>query len=146
MLDGMRKSSLGLLSIIANIIHSMMERLAAPLRHPDGARAERAKKRGKRYVIFEILSAERFSREEVAQATIAAMLKLYGEVGLAMSGLKLIDYDEVRRRGIVRVRREEKGRVLAALNYVREIGGKRARIMPIATSGTLRRAREIMTS
>lgn len=136
-----------LLSVAAGALAGLLGGLLAPAVKERGVRLLRARrKRGKRYIIFEVLSAERFSREDVAKAMRDAMLRLYGEVGLAASGLKMIDYDEGRRRGIARVRKEEKWRALAALNYVKEIGGKRARIMPLATSGTLRRAKEIMSS
>ncbi|MCX8165147.1 MAG: hypothetical protein N3D79_00905 [Acidilobaceae archaeon] len=104
-----------------------------------------ARKERKRYVVFEAVTTERLTKEEVGKAFVGAMKELYGELGLIASRARLVEYDEGRRRGIVRVRRAFKDHVLGALGYVREAGGKRARLVPIATTGSVRRARRLIS-
>ncbi|MCX8195522.1 MAG: hypothetical protein N3F67_00325 [Acidilobaceae archaeon] len=102
------------------------------------------KRERRRYIVFEALTSERLGREEVGRAFALAMKELYGELGLIASRAKLIEYDEERRRGAVRVRSSYKDHALAALAYVREVEGKKARLVPIAATGSLRRARKLI--
>ncbi|MEN2999895.1 MAG: Rpp14/Pop5 family protein [Acidilobaceae archaeon] len=103
------------------------------------------KKERRRYVVFEAVTAERLTKEEVNKAFVGAMRELYGELGLIASRARLVEYDEERRRGAVRVRRAFRDHVLGALGYVKEVGGKRARLVPIATTGSVRRARRLIS-
>ncbi len=114
---------------------SLRERIARAL-----AKARRKPRR--RYIVFEVVVSNRVSREEVEKAINETFRKLYGTVGASMAMLQLVDYDEVARRGILRVRSEYKYWVLSALALVREIGGSKALIVPLAVHGTVKRARK----
>ncbi len=99
----------------------------------------------RRYIVFEVVPAGA-GREEVERAIEDAARAVLGLVGLADSAVKLVDYDESTGRGIVRVRHTYKYVALAVLGLVRSINGRPAMIVPIATSGTIRRARRLMST
>jgi len=99
---------------------------------------------GRRYIVFEVLGVEPVGFDELKAAIEGAVRRAYGEAGEALLRLKLVEFDESRRRGIVRVRRDFKVHALAVLGLVRSLDGKRVLLAPLATTGSLRRARRIM--
>lgn len=101
---------------------------------------EAASKPRKRYIVFEVQSTREYSEKEVAKAIIAAAREVLGETGLVDSGLHLIAYYPERRIGILRVRNTYKYRALAILGLVRDIRGEKVRLVPLYTSGTLKKA------
>ncbi len=96
----------------------------------------------RRYVVFEVATSAEVDEDEVRAAIEGAFVRLFGEVGMAEAGLKLIMYDKVRRRGIVRVRAEGLQRLLAALGAVRRVGQVDVVVVPLRTAGTIRKARK----
>jgi len=104
----------------------------------------RARKRGRRYVVFEVLGTEPVGFEELKGAIEGTVRRVYGELGSAMFGVKLIEYDEVRRRGVLRVRRDFKLYALAVLGLVRSSNGRRLLLIPLSTTGSLKRARAVV--
>lgn len=96
----------------------------------------------RRYVVFEVATSAEVDENDVRAAIEAAFTRLFGEVGMAESGLKMIMYDKVRRRGVIRVRSEGLQRLLAALGTVRRVGQVDAAIVPLRTAGTIRKARK----
>ncbi len=96
----------------------------------------------RRYLVFEVGTASDVSEEEVRAAIEESFRRLFGEAGAADAGVKLIMYDRVRRRGVVRVRSNGLQRLLAALGTVRRIGQADVVIVPLRTAGTIRKARK----
>jgi ribonuclease P/MRP protein subunit POP5 len=119
--------------------------LSGAARERDIVRARRilARRPRRRYIVFEVIPGG-FREEEVWGAIKATAERLAGLLGLSLSGLTLIDYDEERSRGIVRVRREYKGLALAVLSMTRSISGTRALIVPLAATGSVKRARRLL--
>jgi ribonuclease P/MRP protein subunit POP5 len=109
-----------------------------------GGRASRRRK--KRYIVFEVLGVEPVKFEELRDAIMGTVRRVYGELGEARLRVKLIEYDEVRRRGILRVRREFKLHALAVLGLTRDFNGRRLLLVPISTTGSLKRARALVRS
>ncbi len=106
----------------------------------------RASRRKKRYIVFEVLGVEPVKFEELRDAIMGTVRRVYGELGEARLRVKLIEYDEVRRRGILRVRREFKLHALAVLGLTRDFNGRRLLLVPISTTGSLKRARALVRS
>jgi RNase P/RNase MRP subunit POP5 len=104
----------------------------------------RASRRGRRYIVFEVLGTEPVKFEELRDAIMGTVRRVYGELGEARLRVKLIEYDEVRRRGILRVRREFKLQALAVLGLTRDFNGRRLLLVPISTTGSLKRARALV--
>ncbi|MEM0340208.1 MAG: Rpp14/Pop5 family protein [Acidilobaceae archaeon] len=96
----------------------------------------------KRYIVFEIATTESIEANEVAKAMESAAKKLLGDLGVTKARFKLIEYDPSLRRGVLRVRKEYKWHALAVLSLIRAIGGKKVFVMPLATSGSLWKARK----
>ena len=99
-----------------------------------------------RYIVFEVASAARPSLEDVEEAIRSTALSVLGVTGYVDSRLRLVDYDEASRRGILRVRNTYKYHALAILGLVREAGGVPVLIIPIATHGTIKGARRQLRS
>jgi len=124
-------------ALLENVLEaaSLRERIARSL-----ARARVKPKH--RYIVFEVASSRRVPRDELARKIREVATKTLGLTGLVDSGLQLIEYDESTRRGILRVRHTYKYHALAILGLVREVSGERVLLVPLATSGTLRKARK----
>jgi len=96
----------------------------------------------KRYVVFEVVTSSEVSEEDVRAAIEDSFKRLFGEVGYAGAEPKLIFYDKVARRGIVRVRSTGLQNLMAALSVIRKVGSAEAMVVPLRTSGTIRKARK----
>lgn len=101
---------------------------------------ETAKKPRKRYIVFEVQSGKNHSEKEVAKAIIEEAREVLGQTGLVDSGIHLVIYDAERRIGVLRVKNTYKYQALAILGMVRSIGDERVRLIPLYTSGTLKKA------
>lgn len=102
--------------------------------------AEASRKPRRRYIVFEVQSTEPHGEKEVAKAIIRVAKEVLGEAGLTDSGIHVIAYYPERRIGVLRVKNTYKYQAMAILGMVRRIGGEPARIIPIYTSGTLKKA------
>lgn len=101
---------------------------------------------GRRYVVFEVLGTEPISFDELREIVESTARRVYGEITASMMGVKLVEYDEVKRRGVVRVRRDYKYHALAILGMIRSVGSKKVMIVPLATTGSLKRAKRLVES
>lgn len=99
-----------------------------------------SRKPRKRYIAFEVIGGpvEPGDLEEAIRNSFAS---LFGAPALSVSMLRLAEFDKKSMRGILRVRREYKYHALAALALVRNVKGKRVFLVPVLTSGTIKRAR-----
>ncbi len=98
------------------------------------------RKPSKRYIVFEVVGGP-VEPKDLEDAIREAFARLFGEPALGVSMLRLVEYHDDRMVGILRVRREYKYHALAALGLVRSISGRRVLLVPVLTSGTLKRAR-----
>ncbi|GAB6147692.1 Rpp14/Pop5 family protein [Stetteria hydrogenophila] len=117
-------------------------------RYREAARLARSLSRRprRRYIVFEVIPAEAADAGSLESAIRETLKGLTGVVGLAESGVKLIEYQPGSGRGILRVRAGYKYAALAALGLVRRINGRRVLIAPLATTGSIKRARRLVTS
>jgi RNase P/RNase MRP subunit POP5 len=91
----------------------------------------------KRYVLFEY-SGPDFSKEELKRAIYSEALKFFGEYGLSYAALKLMEYDQVKKRGILRCERSHLEKVLGFLALVDSLDSKPARLIALKSSGTMK--------
>lgn len=93
----------------------------------------------KRYLAFRIAGpdTDALSESEVRDGIYESLLSFFGELGFSTLGFKLIRYNHKRKTGIMRCERGRMPLLQAAVALVNELGGKRARIMGIRTSGTI---------
>jgi len=114
---------------------SLRERIARSL-------AKTRTKPRQRYIVFEVASTRRVSRDELARTIRETASRVLGMTGIVDSGLQLVEYDESARRGIVRVKHTYKYHALAILGMIRRVGDEEVLVIPVAASGTLRKARK----
>ncbi len=94
-----------------------------------------------RYMVFKILSDSTYDRKQVVNAIWDNMLRLYGESGVSETSLWMMDWDEKKSRGIIKVNHKSVGLVRAGLTLVKEVNGKKALLQVLTISGTLKKAR-----
>ncbi|MET1160697.1 MAG: Rpp14/Pop5 family protein [Thermoprotei archaeon] len=111
-----------------------------------GGEEEKARKIRKRYIVFSVISEHKFSKSEVEDALRKTFREYFGELGLVTADPQLIYFDPSLQRGIIRVAHTYKEHVLSILNFVKRIGSYPCIIVPIKTTGTIKRARKIMYS
>lgn len=107
------------------------------------ARRTAAMKPKRRYIVFEIIPGN-LDYAEVEAALNEALRKLVGIVGESSSRMKLLYFDKRRSRGIIGVRREYKYLALAVLGLTRSIAGRRVVVIPLAVTGSIKRAKQLV--
>lgn len=107
---------------------------------------EARKPRRKRYIVFEVISNETITASELNHTLGEEAEKLLGILGLSDITLKLIDFDEKLKRGIIRTDNYSKYIVLALLGLIRNIGNKKVLLIPLKTTGTIKKARQLIRS
>ncbi len=98
----------------------------------------------KRYIVFMILSSREFRREEVANIISKGFKEFLGINSLIQADPYLIYYDPRLKRGIIRIAHIYKDQTLAVFDYVNRYILKDAVIIPLKTTGTIKKARKIM--
>lgn len=96
----------------------------------------------RRYLLLQVESDVSPSGKELLDAVWTAVTKLYGEVGASRSALSLIDYDEERKVGFLRVWLASLQPVRASIASITCLAGKEAAVHVLAVSGTLKSLRE----
>ncbi|MBU0532486.1 Rpp14/Pop5 family protein [Candidatus Micrarchaeota archaeon] len=93
----------------------------------------------KRYIAFELRGKE-MNEKELKHAIYTEALTFFGEYGLSYAALKLIEYNPVTKRGILRCERDYKDKVLGFL-ALSEI-----RLVALKSSGTLKSLESTLSS
>mgnify|MGYP000636765705 CR=1 FL=1 len=102
------------------------------------------KKIRRRYIVFSIVSEHDFDKRELEKAIRRKLALLYGMISLAKADPQLVFYDPKLKRGVLRTSHVMKDYVLAALSIIRNINEKQLLIIPIKTTGTIKKAKKIM--
>jgi len=102
------------------------------------------KKIRRRYIVFSIVSEHDFDKRELEKAIRRILALLYGMISLAKADPQLVFYDPKLKRGVLRTSHVMKDYVLAALSIIRNINEKQLLIIPIKTTGTIKKAKKIM--
>jgi len=104
------------------------------------------RKRRRRYIVFYVVTEDGTPPppEEVEKAIVKALEKLAGQLAVASSRIQLVYYVPEKAAGIIRASHDTKYLVLAALGLVRRIGGRRAIIIPVRTTGTIKTAKRAL--
>ncbi|ABN69955.1 ribonuclease P protein subunit Rpp14 [Staphylothermus marinus F1] len=102
----------------------------------------------KRYIVFAILSSSDFN---IDKTTIEKSIRLYwekffGRISLVKADPQLIYFDPSIKRGVLRVAHIYKDEALAVLGIIKKINNYNCLLIPLKTTGTLKKARKIMYS
>ena len=96
-----------------------------------------------RYLIFEIISDEKVSYNDMVTAIWNSMLNLLGELETSDVKMWLIQnlYDEKNQRGVIKCRHDFVEKMRAVLSLMQMIGEKRVIIKILGVTGTIKSAR-----
>lgn len=99
-----------------------------------------------RYLVLELRADEKLSKRDVGRALWNSVLGLLGELGASKLNLWIIDWDEAKNRGVVKVTRDSVDDMRASVSLVSEVGGVGVVPRIALVSGTLNRARVYLAS
>lgn len=102
------------------------------------------KKIRKRYIVFTILCEQKISKHYIEHSMREKFKEYFGENELVKADPQLIYFDPNLQRGIVRTTQKHKEKLLAVFQLIREINGIKCIIIPIRTTGTIKKARKIL--
>lgn len=97
----------------------------------------------KRYVVFATVCEERVRSSELKDAVSAKFKELFSESTYYKASPQLLFFDENTERGVYRVAHLYVDYFIVALGLVKTVENKRCVIVPLRTTGTLRKAREL---
>jgi len=104
------------------------------------------RKRRRRYIAFIVVveSGKPPEPQAIEKAILDAVKRVGGEIAAADARPRLVYYDPLRGLGIISASHTTKYIVLAALGVVRRVNGKRVLIIPVRTTGTIKRAKKAL--
>lgn len=104
------------------------------------------RKNKKRYIVFRIVTAQDIIDDvnEIEKEIRRALQELLGKVWLDISNPKVSIYDSNRMSGIISTNRLGYRAVLAALPLVKSVKGREVLIVPLKTTGSLKKAKQLM--
>jgi ribonuclease P/MRP protein subunit POP5 len=100
----------------------------------------------KRYIVFAILSEKRFDKKVLEKTIRDYWVKYLGSIMLTRADPQIIYYEPSINRGVLRVAHKYKYHAIALLGFIREINGSKCLVIPLKTTGTLKKARQILYS
>jgi ribonuclease P/MRP protein subunit POP5 len=106
-------------------------------------RRELSRRPRRRYIVFKILSEKDVNERMIYQNLTVAARRLLGSSFLADSGFQLVYYNPLTKKGVIRVRDPYKYLAIGVLGLIRELGGGSALVIPILTTGTIKRAKSL---
>ena len=98
----------------------------------------------KRYVAFEVYSENNFSFAQLKEEIINSYRQLFGELGLARTGIDFVEFKN--KRGILRVGNKYVDHIKASFCFVRKINKQDAIVRSLGVSGILNKARSKFVS
>jgi len=104
------------------------------------------RKRRRRYIAFIVVveSGRPPEPQEMEKAILDAVKRVGGEIAAADARPRLVYYDPLRGLGIISAGHTTKYIVLAALGIVRRVSGRKVLVIPIRTTGTIKRAKKAL--
>lgn len=101
-----------------------------------------------RYMVFEIISQEELDidKNALSEALIRSIKELWGLRGLMETSARLVYYDKMMKRGLIRCKHRYLHIVRSSLASIRELDGVKVIIRVIKVTGTRKRALELLRS
>ena len=107
---------------------------------------ELLRKPRRRYLIFRVVAEKEVDRESLRKALLTRFRDIIGDLGLSQVNIKLILYEPKSGYGVLRYNHLHRDLVLLCLALIRNINGTRVSLIPYRTTGTIKRAQEILKS
>jgi ribonuclease P/MRP protein subunit POP5 len=100
-----------------------------------------AKREKNRYLVYEASSDKPLKGEDIGRAVWKTALEFLGELGVSRSGLRVVDFDEKKQKGIIKVNHTSAEEARMTLALVEEVKGQKVALRTIGVSGILKKAR-----
>jgi ribonuclease P/MRP protein subunit POP5 len=105
--------------------------------------------RSKRYILFYVVLKEKeninISNKSIEDAIRGSVKELLGNMWLEISNPKIVFYDPIKLQGIISTNRAGYKVVIASLPLVKEINNTKVLIVATRTTGSLKRAKKLMS-
>jgi ribonuclease P/MRP protein subunit POP5 len=95
-----------------------------------------------RYIAFELVCDSPIGRGEVVKATWNVLLRFLGELGASKTSLWVMDWNEEKKQGILKVNHLSVDEVRAALVLMNDLGGKPVVFRTLGVSGSVKKTKE----
>jgi len=146
-------SSLILSVSLALFIYVLYRRISLILQAINGKAVEKvikavknSRKLRKRYMIFEVISDKDIDKNLLEDSIRNSFNSMFGKVHLARASLTIPYYDSKLRIGVLKFTHVYKYKVLTTLGIVRSVGNAKVLLVPIRTTGTLKKALKYLKS
>ena len=95
-----------------------------------------------RYLVLEVISeGKRFDKKAVQRAIWNSSFAFLGEVGVSKTSLWIIEWDEKKQKGIVKVNKQSIREIRASITLINKIEGQVVIPQVLGISGTIKAAR-----
>ncbi len=98
----------------------------------------------KRYIVFYVMGNGSLDKKIINNAIRSTWKNYLGELSLIKADPQVIVFDQKLARGILRVAHIYKKEAIAILCLIRNINGTEVLLIPLKTTGTLKKARKTM--
>jgi len=97
-----------------------------------------------RYVVVKIISSNPLTKEDLERLVHKELLQIVGKLHYSKVMPKVVFFDRFRQAGIVRCLNEGTDLLKSGLSMITSYNSEKVHVMPIFTSGTIRKAKEEM--
>ena len=101
-------------------------------------------KEKRRYVVFEIVSENKFAKDEVMRALWDTVLGTIGALGAAKAAFWIFEFDARKQKGILRCTNKELPVIRGSLVLLDKINSKKAFVHVTDVTGTIKKAKKLM--
>lgn len=98
----------------------------------------------RRYIVFQVTGGKVLEFEEVASGILSEFLRIFGELGVSVMELKVIEYDKSSGFGVLRCSHRTVSAVQAGVSLISSISGAPVLVDVKRVTGSLRKARRIV--
>jgi ribonuclease P/MRP protein subunit POP5 len=100
-----------------------------------------SKREKNRYLVYELKSDAPVSSEAIGKEIWKTALDFLGELGVSSSSLRVVDFDETKQKGIIKVNHTAIEEARMTLALVKEVEKKKVALKVLGVSGILKKAR-----
>ena len=98
-------------------------------------------KEKKRYLVFEIISEDKISKDVAQKTIMSECLKFLGELGISRSGLMIVNDQWSKNKGIIKTNNKYLDEVKLALSLIKKMDNKKIIVNIVGVSGILKKAK-----
>jgi ribonuclease P/MRP protein subunit POP5 len=100
-----------------------------------------SKREKNRYLVYEVNSEKPVKGEDIGRAIWKTALDFLGELGVSRSSLRVVDFDEKKQKGIIKVNHTSVEEARMTLALVKEINKQKVALKTVGVSGILKKAK-----